>query len=109
MSENLQTGSSEALSIEKLPVHISADKDRKRFSGARGKGIQTRARIANQIPDEILNNVELNHMISQLPYNYNFEIHKTIWRLKKVNAKQVALQFPEGLLIFACIIADILE
>ncbi|CAB4006940.1 diphthamide biosynthesis 1, partial [Paramuricea clavata] len=44
-----------------------------------------------------------------LPYNYNFEIHKTIWRLKKVNAKQVALQFPEGLLIFACIIADILE
>ena len=41
MSENLQTGSSEALSIEKLPVHISADKDRKRFSGARGKGIQT--------------------------------------------------------------------
>merc|ERR1712086_1153415 len=30
-------------------------------------------------------------------------------RLKSAQAKQVALQFPEGLLIFACTISDILE
>jgi hypothetical protein len=37
------------------------------------------------------------------------QIHKTIWRLKQAAAKRVALQFPEGLLMFSCVIADILE
>lgn len=32
-----------------------------------------------------------------------------MWRLQRVNAKRVALQFPEGLLAYACIISDILE
>lgn len=44
-----------------------------------------------------------------LPVNYNFEVHKTVWRLKSANAKAVALQFPEGLLAYAGVIADILE
>ena len=34
---------------------------------------------------------------------------KTVWRLREAQAKNVALQFPEGLLMYACIIADILE
>jgi 2-(3-amino-3-carboxypropyl)histidine synthase len=37
------------------------------------------------------------------------QIHKTVWRLKQAGAKRVALQFPEGLLMYACVIADILE
>lgn len=37
------------------------------------------------------------------------QIHKTIWRLRKAGARRVALQFPEGLLMFSCVIADILE
>ena len=37
------------------------------------------------------------------------QIHKTVWRLKQAGAKRVALQFPEGLLMYACIISDILE
>ena len=37
------------------------------------------------------------------------QIHKTIWRIKQKGAKRVALQFPEGLLMYACVIADILE
>jgi 2-(3-amino-3-carboxypropyl)histidine synthase len=41
--------------------------------------------------------------------NYNFEIFKTIWQIQKNNAKVVALQFPEGLLMYACMISDILE
>ncbi|XP_046840147.1 2-(3-amino-3-carboxypropyl)histidine synthase subunit 1-like [Xenia sp. Carnegie-2017] len=81
----------------------SANKNRKHFTGKHG------VKIVSQIPDDILNNSELNSAITQLPSNYNFEIHKTIWRLRKSKAKQVALQFPEGLLIFACAIADILE
>ncbi|KAJ1914081.1 Diphthamide biosynthesis protein 1 [Mycoemilia scoparia] len=51
----------------------------------------------------------LNQAIGLLPSNYNFEIHKTVWQVQKLQAKRVALQFPEGLLMFACTIADILE
>ena len=66
-------------------------------------------RVMNQIPDEILNDKELNEAIKLLPSNYNFEIHKTVWNIKKQNAKRVALQMPEGLLIYSLIISDILE
>ncbi|EPZ36058.1 hypothetical protein ROZALSC1DRAFT_28744 [Rozella allomycis CSF55] len=66
-------------------------------------------RKLNQIPDDILENKELNDWIAQMPKNYNFEIHKTIWMCKKNQSKRVALQFPEGLLMYACIISDILE
>ncbi|KAI9142717.1 putative diphthamide synthesis protein-domain-containing protein [Paraphysoderma sedebokerense] len=65
--------------------------------------------VLNQIPDDILNNEALNRAIKQLPPNYNFEIHKTIHQIQKFGAKRVALQMPEGLLMFACTIADILE
>ncbi|KAI3354159.1 hypothetical protein L3Q82_018698, partial [Scortum barcoo] len=66
-------------------------------------------RVANQIPDEILQDLELQDAIKALPANYNFEIHKTIWRVRQANAKRVALQLPEGLQMFACVIADIIE
>ncbi|XP_060704132.1 2-(3-amino-3-carboxypropyl)histidine synthase subunit 1 isoform X1 [Hemiscyllium ocellatum] len=68
-----------------------------------------RRRVANQIPEEILNNRELQEAVQVLPSNYNFEIHKTVWRIKQADAKRVALQMPEGLLMFACTIADIIE
>jgi len=38
----------------------------------------------------------------------NFEIHKTLWRIRTEESKVVALQFPEGLLMYSCIISDIL-
>lgn len=44
-----------------------------------------------------------------LPPNYHFEIEKTIKRIKEKKASRVALQFPEGLLMFAVPIADLLE
>ncbi|XP_069801474.1 2-(3-amino-3-carboxypropyl)histidine synthase subunit 1 [Dendropsophus ebraccatus] len=66
-------------------------------------------RVANQIPDEISKNALLLEAITVLPQNYNFEIPKTIWRIQQVAAKRVALQMPEGLLMFACTIADIIE
>lgn len=65
--------------------------------------------VGQQIPDDIMHNEDLQQAISLLPPHYNFEIQKTLWRLRKAKAKRVALQFPEGLLMYACIIADILE
>ncbi|KAJ3127739.1 Diphthamide biosynthesis protein 1 [Nowakowskiella sp. JEL0407] len=44
-----------------------------------------------------------------LPQNYSFEIFKSIHQLRLHKAKHVALQFPEGLLMFSLTIADILE
>jgi len=80
---------------------VTASPDRKTYS--RGK------RTAHQIPDDIINNAEINNAIKQLPDNYNFEIHKTIWKVRQTEASTVALQFPEGLLLFSCVIADIIE
>ncbi|XP_012284047.1 2-(3-amino-3-carboxypropyl)histidine synthase subunit 1 [Orussus abietinus] len=63
----------------------------------------------NKIPQELLNDPLLNAAIAVLPENYNFEIHKTIWRIKEIKAKRVALQMPEGLLMYSTTIADIIE
>ncbi|XP_059143770.1 2-(3-amino-3-carboxypropyl)histidine synthase subunit 1-like isoform X2 [Physella acuta] len=88
-------------------VVVSASLDRKTYSQT--TGTSKVRRTAHQIPDEILKDVEINNAIKQLPDNYNFEIHKTIWKVRLNGAKRVALQFPEGLLIYACVIADIIE
>ena len=61
----------------------------------------------NNIPAEILGDDAINAAISLLPSNYSFEIHKCIHRIRTSGAKKVALQFPEGLLIFATTISDI--
>eukprot|EP00398_MALV-I-01_sp_L67-1_P000003 gene3-503_t len=44
-----------------------------------------------------------------LPPNYNFEIVKTVKRLRKASVKHLGLQLPEGLLMFASTLADILQ
>lgn len=69
----------------------------------------TTVRVLNRIPDEILNDPKLNQRIKNLPGNYNFEIPKTIWRIKQLKAKTVALQMPEGLLMYSITICDIIE
>jgi len=90
----------------------TAAKPRKRFIGSKSAAPSktgSPATIANQIPDEILSDPLLNQAIKQLPVNYSFEIHKTIHHVRKNKAKTVALQMPEGLQMFACAIADIIE
>jgi hypothetical protein len=109
---------------------------------------------ARQVPESITCNAALSAAMSVLPANYNFEIHKTVWRIQQAGATQVrtvewaagragqlhkmlpscktwavvqaglcfcaaaaglllllqvALQFPEGLLMYACTIADMLQ
>uniref|UniRef100_A0A915APR7 2-(3-amino-3-carboxypropyl)histidine synthase subunit 1 n=1 Tax=Parascaris univalens TaxID=6257 RepID=A0A915APR7_PARUN len=59
--------------------------------------------------DEISSDRCLQRDLQILPSNYNFEIAKTIWKIRTAKSKCVALQFPEGLLLYSCIIADILE
>ncbi|CAM9161626.1 unnamed protein product [Discosporangium mesarthrocarpum] len=75
--------------------------------------IKPRARrqrvVRNRVPDDILLDKALNRAMSSLPPNYNFEVHKTVWRIKEGKVDTVALQFPEGLLMYACTISDILE
>ncbi|XP_072099361.1 2-(3-amino-3-carboxypropyl)histidine synthase subunit 1 [Mobula birostris] len=78
-------------------------------AGSRSTTAGPHRRVANQIPEEILNDKELQEAIRVLPSNYNFEIYKTVWRIKQAEAKRVALQMPEGLQMFACAIADIIE
>ena len=68
-----------------------------------------RASRVNKIPESILQNNALNAAIERLPNNYNFEIHKTIWRIQETRAKIVALQMPEGLLLFSTTICDIVR
>ncbi|KAK3986245.1 putative diphthamide synthesis protein-domain-containing protein [Cladorrhinum sp. PSN332] len=65
-------------------------------------------RMLNQVPPEILNDPALKAAIALLPANYSFEIPKTIHRIRSLQAKRVALQMPEGLLLFATTISDIL-
>lgn len=103
-------------SSPKVAVVSASSQTQKRFtadSKGDGKVVKpketSRRRYANQIPEEILNNVQLNDAISLLPSNYNFEIHKSIWRIKQTQAKRVALQMPEGLLLYATSISDIIE
>eukprot|EP00063_Salmo_salar_P043687 XP_014018522.1 PREDICTED: diphthamide biosynthesis protein 1 [Salmo salar] len=76
---------------------------------AKKRTVRGPRRVANQIPDEILQDPELQEAIRALPANYNFEIHKTVWRVRQAMSKRVALQLPEGLQMFACVIADIIE
>lgn len=68
-----------------------------------------RPRALNQIPEEILNDPAINEAIALLPANYSFEIHKTIHRIRSLESERIALQFPEGLLLFATTISDILS
>ncbi|XP_057450153.1 uncharacterized protein LOC130741317 [Lotus japonicus] len=63
--------------------------------------------VKNQIPDSILNDPLLNAAISILPSNYSFEVHKCVWRVLSTGAKRVALQFPEGLLMYSLVLSDI--
>lgn len=65
--------------------------------------------IKNQIPDSILHDPALNAAIALLPSNYNFEIHKCVWRVRSTSASRVALQLPEGLLMYSLVLSDIIS
>lgn len=92
-----------------------ASEDRRRFSAVVPSKISNldptiiNSRLLNQIPPEILEDPELQQAVSLLPINYNFEIYKSVWQIKKYAARRVALQLPEGLQIFATLLSKIFE
>ena len=56
----------------------------------------------------------LSLAISKLPRNYNFEIYKSLDKIKNISNKKnsrprIALQFPDGLMCFSMLISDILS
>mmetsp|Transcript_83214 Transcript_83214/g.222411 ORF Transcript_83214/g.222411 Transcript_83214/m.222411 type:complete len:402 (-) Transcript_83214:6-1211(-) len=62
----------------------------------------------SSLPPEVANDERLTAAIAKcLPPNYNFDIRKTVWRIRKSQASTVGLQMPEGLLMFGCVLADI--
>lgn len=79
---------------------VKANPSRKTF----GKKV-----ISSRIPEDILEDPTLANDSLVLPTNYNFEVPKTIWRIRSLEAKRVALQLPEGLTMFATTLADIIE
>ncbi|KAH8118352.1 diphthamide synthesis protein [Phellopilus nigrolimitatus] len=99
------------MATENATASRNAKKPRKRFVGrnAATPSKNGSSGFVNQIPVDILEDVDLNAAISQLPSNYSFEIHKTVHHVRRNDAKMVALQMPEGLQMFACTIADIIE
>eukprot|EP00775_Hariotina_reticulata_P009330 gene9330-9494_t len=44
--------------------------------------------VRQQVPDDILHDPALAAAMEVLPANYNFEIHKTVWRVRQAGAKQ---------------------
>jgi len=73
------------------------------------KVFRPQGKALNKVPDEILNDARLNQAIESLPSNYNFEVHKTIWRVRREGCRRVGLQMPEGLLMFSIRLCEIIE
>lgn len=42
----------------------------------------------NQVPNELLNDPNLKDAMNVLPKNYNFEIPKTIWKIRTNKSKR---------------------
>lgn len=89
MGDNHETKS---LNSDSGAVVVKAKPVRRIFKGV--------TRTINKIPQDIINNPQINEAMGALPQNYNFEIHKTIWRIRELKAKRVALQMPEGNLFY---------
>ncbi|XP_031618706.1 2-(3-amino-3-carboxypropyl)histidine synthase subunit 1 [Contarinia nasturtii] len=101
MEENMNKDS-----IQKTDTNVVVVKAKPVRRVYKGNG---RSQRFNKIPQTILDDPEINGAIETLPKNYNFEIHKTIWRVRDLKVKRVALQLPEGLLLYSMIISDIIE
>jgi 2-(3-amino-3-carboxypropyl)histidine synthase len=68
-----------------------------------------RRRRRDQAPaiDPVL--LEKTIQASNLPMAYSFEIPKTVQRIQSLNAVHIALQMPEGLLLYATVLSDVFQ
>lgn len=65
------------------------------------------ARRFSPVPASLLTDAQLLSDMQALPGNYSFELPKTIHRLREARSSRVALQMPEGLLLYATTLSDI--
>ncbi|KAA0171373.1 hypothetical protein FNF28_00864 [Cafeteria roenbergensis] len=77
-------------------------------AGAGGPGAD-KAVAAKADWEVVADDPALQAALKALPSNYEFEVPKIVARCRKSSARVVALQFPEGLLAYSLVIADILE
>ena len=66
-------------SSSEVVVVSKAKSDRKVFTSAKAR--------LNRIPKDILEDPELKAYTAVLPKNYNFEIPKTIWRIRTLQVR----------------------
>jgi 2-(3-amino-3-carboxypropyl)histidine synthase len=73
------------------------------------KIISRRRRNKNKGPtvDQIL--LEKTMVASSLPQAYSFEVAKSVDRILQLQASHVALQMPEGLLLYATVLSDVMK
>ncbi|CAE7725781.1 Dph1 [Symbiodinium pilosum] len=69
---------------------------------------RSRTSANRRIPAEILGDEELNSFIAtRLPRTHDFEVHRSVWKLRRAGARHIGLQLPEGLQGWATALADI--
>jgi 2-(3-amino-3-carboxypropyl)histidine synthase len=92
---------------EATPQEIQTDPATKPTKAPRR--ITRRRRNTNKAPvvDPVL--LEKTLRESNLPNAYSFEILKTIQRVVNLNATHIALQMPEGLLLYATVLSDVFQ
>lgn len=67
------------------------------------------ARRYTPVPRSLLEDPVLLDDLQALPSNYSLEVAKTIHRAREVGAVRVGLQMPEGLLLYATTLSDIIR
>lgn len=91
-------------SNQDVPVFkASTPEDRRVVTTTRGQKIFHQIISEHLLKDEFLNNL----INASLPKNYNFEIHKTIWKIQQTESKRILLQLPEGLIRFGPVLVDL--
>lgn len=68
------------------------------------------ATARGRLPAELLDDPELSQAVAiALPASHDFEVPRTVRRLRRSNARHVGLQLPEGLQQWATAVADIIR
>lgn len=76
---------------------------------------ESTVKFIDGIPEEYFSNEKLRKAKGLLPENYNFEIEKSLYRIDQMKKElgkerlRVSLQLPEGLMLFGCLISDLLR
>jgi len=111
-----QDSSAEPASASAPPVHPTAATEAetavaKEDATKRPRRVIRRKKRPNDSTAPPIDPVLLQKVLSEsgLPKAYSFEIEKSVQRILTLQATHVALQMPEGLLMYATVIADALK